>query len=185
MLDRAREEAPAGDFIREVPSAGGGEAVDSHAATLLGESLVGGNQAALLETIERGVERALIDLEHIGAALTNALRDRPPMERGVPDGLQDEQIERALEQIGARDLFDRVYGSDLVNTWKFGPEYYRAVLADSGVDPQLAAVVDDSPSAVSWARECGMRGFLVERRDGEDFDTAVVRTFGAVARATS
>lgn len=72
-----------------------------------------------------------------------------------------------------------------MNTWKFGLEYYRAVLADSGVDPQLAAVVDDSPSAVSWARECGMRGFLVERRDGEDFDTAVVRTFGAVARATS
>src|SRR5437867_122135 len=35
----------------------------------------------------------------------------------------------------ARDLFDRVYGSALVNTWKFGPEYYRAVLAESGVDP--------------------------------------------------
>src|SRR5439155_1527892 len=37
-----------------------------------------------------------------------------------------------LEQIGVRDLFDRVYGSDLVNTWKVGPEYYRAVLANCG-----------------------------------------------------
>lgn len=90
-----------------------------------------------------------------------------------------------LRQIGARDLFDRVYGSDLVNTWKFGPEYYRAVLADSGVDANRAAVVDDSVEALSWAHECGLRGFLVERRSGEDFDAAVTRTFDAVARAIS
>lgn len=88
-----------------------------------------------------------------------------------------------LERIGARELFDRVYGSDLVNTWKFGPEYYRAVLADSGVDPDHAAVVDDSAEALSWARECGLRGFLVEHRDGQDFDAAVARTFDAVAQA--
>lgn len=88
-----------------------------------------------------------------------------------------------LEQIGARELFDRVYGSDLVNTWKFGPEYYRTVLADSGVDPDHAAVVDDSAEALSWARECGLRGFLVEHRDGQDFDAAVARMFDSVARA--
>lgn len=94
----------------------------------------------------------------------------------------DELVE-FLEKIGARELFDRVYGSDLVNTWKFGPEYYRAVLADSGVDPDRAAVVDDSAEALSWARECGLRGFRVEHRDGEDFDAAVARTFDAVAGA--
>jgi HAD superfamily hydrolase (TIGR01509 family) len=88
-----------------------------------------------------------------------------------------------LERIGGRDLFDRVYGSDLVNTWKIGPDYYRAVLADSGVDPARAAVVDDSPQALAWARECGLRGFLVERRDGEPFDDAVARIFEEVARA--
>jgi HAD superfamily hydrolase (TIGR01509 family) len=83
----------------------------------------------------------------------------------------------------SHDLFDRVYGSDLVNTWKFGPEYYRAVLADSGVAADRAAVVDDLPAALSWARECGLRGFLVERRAGEEFDDAVARTFDEVARA--
>jgi FMN phosphatase YigB (HAD superfamily) len=88
-----------------------------------------------------------------------------------------------LERIGARELFDRVYGSDLVNTWKFGPAYYRAVLADSGVDAARAAVVDDSPQALAWASECGLRGFLVDRHDGEAFDDAVARTFEAVARA--
>jgi FMN phosphatase YigB (HAD superfamily) len=88
-----------------------------------------------------------------------------------------------LERIGALDLFDRVYGSDLVNTWKFGPEYYRAILSDSGVDAGRAAVVDDSSKALSWARECGLRSFQVARRSGEEFDDAVARTFDEVARA--
>jgi HAD superfamily hydrolase (TIGR01509 family) len=61
----------------------------------------------------------------------------------------------SLERIDARDVFDRVYGSDLVNSWKFGPAYYRAVLADSAVDPRLAAVVDDSPAALSSAASAG------------------------------
>lgn len=88
-----------------------------------------------------------------------------------------------LQRIGARDLFDRVYGTDLLNTWKFGPEYYRAVLVDSGVDAARAAVVDDSPNALSWARACGLRAFQVARTPGEDFDDAVARTFDEVALA--
>ncbi len=115
-----------------------------------------------------------------GLRALRALRDRGLVLHVASADAHDELV-AFLEQIGARDLFDRVYGSDLVNTWKFGPEYYRAVLTDSSVDPRLAAVVDDSPSAVSWARECGMRGFLVERQDGEDFDNAVTRTFADVA----
>ena len=87
-----------------------------------------------------------------------------------------------LERIGARDLFDRVYGSDLVNTWKFGPAYYRAILKDTGVNADRAAVVDDSPQAALWARECGLRTFLVARRGSEDFDDSVARTFDEVAR---
>lgn len=94
-----------------------------------------------------------------------------------------DELVQFLEQIEARDLFDRVYGSDLINTWKLGPAYYRAVLADSGVDPDLAAVVDDSENALRWAAECGLRGFRVERWEGEDFDAAVARTLSAVAQA--
>jgi HAD superfamily hydrolase (TIGR01509 family) len=111
-----------------------------------------------------------------------ALRGRGIVLHIASADAHDELVE-FLERIGARELFDRVYGSDLVNTWKFGPAYYRAVLADSGVDPARAAVVDDSPQALGWARECGLRGFLVERRDGEGFDDAVGRTFEEIARA--
>jgi HAD superfamily hydrolase (TIGR01509 family) len=88
-----------------------------------------------------------------------------------------------LQRIGVRDLFDRVYGTDVVNTWKFGPEYYSAVLSDSGVSADRAAVVDDSRNAIAWARECGLRAFLVERRDSEEFDDAVTRTLDEVAHA--
>jgi HAD superfamily hydrolase (TIGR01509 family) len=109
-----------------------------------------------------------------------ALRGRGVVLHVASADSHDDLVE-FLERIGTRDLFDRIYGSDLVNTWKFGPAYYRAVLADSGVDPGRAAVVDDSVDALSWARECGLRGHLVERRDGEDFDRAVTRTFTEVA----
>lgn len=115
-----------------------------------------------------------------GLLALRALRERGIVLHVASADAQDELV-AFLDQIGARDLFDRVYGSDLVNTWKFGPEYYRAVLADSRVDPERTAVIDDSPTALSWARECGMRGFLVERQDGEDFDDAVTRTFSEVA----
>lgn len=111
-----------------------------------------------------------------------ALRARGIVLHTASADAHDDLVE-FLDRIGARELFDRVYGSDLVNTWKFGPAYYRALLADSGVDPKRAAVVDDSPQALAWARECGLRGFLVERRDGDGFDNAVRRTFDEVAEA--
>lgn len=50
------------------------------------------------------------------------------------------------------------------------------------MDADRAAVVDDSPKALSWARQSGLRVFQVARRDGEEFDDAVARTFGEVAR---
>lgn len=116
-----------------------------------------------------------------GLQMLRALRGRGVVLH-IASGHAHEDLVAFLEQIGARDLFDRVYGPDLVSTWKFGPGYYRAILSDSGVDPARSAVVDDSQEALSWAAECGLRGFLVERRDGESFDDAVTRTFEEVAR---
>lgn len=117
-----------------------------------------------------------------GLAALRALKARG-LVLHMASGDSHDDLVAFLERIGARDLFDRVYGSDLVRTWKFGPEYYRAVLADSGVDADRAAVVDDQPSAIAWARECGLHAFHVERRAGEAFDEAVARTFEEVASA--
>ena len=86
-----------------------------------------------------------------------------------------------LDTMGALDLFDRVYTSDLVNVWKSSPAYYRAILADTGTDSANAIVIDDSKTAIDWAGECGLRGVLVQRRAGELFEDAVLRAFDEVS----
>jgi phosphoglycolate phosphatase-like HAD superfamily hydrolase len=86
-----------------------------------------------------------------------------------------------LDTLGTLELFDRVYGSDLINVWKSGPAYYRAILADTGTDAANAVVVDDSESATGWAAEAGLRGVVVRRGPGERFEDSVLRAFDAVS----
>ena len=141
------------------------------------------DEAARLGADTVSYVRAHLDIRppRRGLAALRAIRDRG-LVLHVASGDAHEDFIEFLMRIGARDLFERVYGSDLVNTWKFGSDYYHAILSDSGVDPAHAAVVDDSAKALSWASECGLRGFLVARRDGESFDDAVARTFAEVVR---
>ncbi|MEP6694014.1 MAG: HAD-IA family hydrolase [Chloroflexota bacterium] len=156
-------------FLDMCDGVGVARPADEEAVRIAAETIAYVKEHLELRPPQRGLE-ALRGLRRRGLVLHVASADA------------HDDLVAYLELIGARDLFDRVYGSDLVNTWKAGPGYYRAVLADSGVDAARAAVVDDSPNALAWARECGLRGFLVERRENEDFDTAVARTFEEVAR---
>ena len=98
----------------------------------------------------------------------------------VASGDAHEDLVEYLRVIGAREIFDRVYGTDRLNVWKSSAEYYRAILADTGVDPAAALVVDDSERAIAWAAEAGLRGILVRRTDGEPFEDAVERAFDEV-----
>jgi FMN phosphatase YigB (HAD superfamily) len=56
-----------------------------------------------------------------------------------------------------RDLFGRLYGTDLINTFKEGPAYYERAFADAGEAPGEALVVNASPAAVAWTRQAGAR----------------------------
>jgi FMN phosphatase YigB (HAD superfamily) len=105
-----------------------------------------------------------------------ALRERG-LKLHVASGDAHEDLIAYLTAIGARELFNRVYGSDLLNVWKSSAAYYRAILADTGVDPASALVIDDSPRAIEWAAECGLRGVLVRRQGGEEFEDSVLRAF--------
>ena len=98
----------------------------------------------------------------------------------VASGDQNSDLVGYLETMGVRDLFDRIYGSDVLNVWKAGPAYYRAALADTNTAAASAVVIDDSASAISWAAECGLRGVLVRREPGEPFEDSVLRAFDAV-----
>lgn len=66
-----------------------------------------------------------------------------------------------LEGMGVRDCFQRLYGPDLINTFKSGLDYYERLFADAGVHPAEALVVDDSPQAVEWATRAGALAVLV------------------------
>jgi len=99
------------------------------------------------------------------------------MKLHVASGDQHADLVGYLETMGTLDLFDRVYGSDLLNVWKSSPAYYRAILVDTGTDAANAIVIDDSETATRWAAECGLRGVQVRRRAGEPFEDSVMRAF--------
>ena len=113
-----------------------------------------------------------------------AERLRSLRERGltlhVASGDAYDDLHQYLTTIGVRDIFDRVYGSDLLDVWKSSSAYYRAILRETGVDPSSAIVIDDSERAIGWAAECGLAGVLVRRAPGEPFESAVVRAFDSV-----
>jgi HAD superfamily hydrolase (TIGR01509 family) len=63
--------------------------------------------------------------------------------------------------MGIRDLFGRLYGPDLIDTFKGEPAYYERIFADAAVSPGRALVVDDSPLTLRWAAGLGARTVLV------------------------
>jgi HAD superfamily hydrolase (TIGR01509 family) len=66
-----------------------------------------------------------------------------------------------LGGMGIRDLFGRLYGPDLIDTFKGEPAYYERIFADAAVSPGRALVVDDSPLTLRWAAGLGARTVLV------------------------
>lgn len=83
-------------------------------------------------------------------------------------------LEGHLEGMGVRDCFQpRLYGPDLVDTFKAGPDYYERIFADAGIDPASALVVDDSPQALAWARQVGAQTILVGAAPAAEEDTII------------
>jgi FMN phosphatase YigB (HAD superfamily) len=68
-----------------------------------------------------------------------------------------------LETMDARPYFNRLYGPDLVDTFKAGPLFYERIFADSVVAPAEALVLDDNPEVLGWASKVGARTLLVGR----------------------
>ena len=77
----------------------------------------------------------------------------------------------ALEGMGVRHCFGRLFGADLINTFKEGPEYYAHLFANAGVQPEEALVVDDSADAARWAGQLGAGIVLVGSSPHPEIDT--------------
>lgn len=71
------------------------------------------------------------------------------------------ELDGYLDGMGVRDCFARLYGPDLVDAFKTGPAYYERIIADAGIEPLRALVIDDSAQAVGWARAAGARAIQV------------------------
>jgi HAD superfamily hydrolase (TIGR01509 family) len=76
-------------------------------------------------------------------------------------GEASEDLDGYLQGMGVRDCFGRLYGPDLVDTFKDGPRFYERVFADAGVEPRDALVVDDNARVVAWVVETGARAVLI------------------------
>lgn len=94
------------------------------------------------------------------AAAIRALHERGYM-LYTSSGSHSREVAGYLEVMGVRDCFQRLYGPDLIDTFKAGPAFYERIFADTGVDPASALVVDDLPHALAWARQAGARTVLV------------------------
>jgi HAD superfamily hydrolase (TIGR01509 family) len=76
-------------------------------------------------------------------------------------GESSSELAGYLQAMGVRDSFGRLYGPDLIETLKVGPEYYERIFADLGIATSDTLVVDDSPRAIEWAIQVGARTVLV------------------------
>ena len=76
-------------------------------------------------------------------------------------GEASEDLDGYLLGMGVRECFGTLYGPDLLNTFKDGPQFYRRIFADAGVEPRDALVVDDNANAAGWAAQAGAKTVLI------------------------
>ena len=77
-----------------------GQGVEPRPPVVLRRAPFSRDPALMLEAVERGIERALRDLQDIAGDLLNPLRDRPAVHRAGGQRPKNEQVQRALKQIG-------------------------------------------------------------------------------------
>ena len=94
-------------------------------------------------------------------------------------GERSGELNGYLTHMGIRDCFTRLYGPDLIGTLKQGPAFHERLLADAGVDPRDALIVDDSPLVMGWVRDIGATGVLVH--PALPTDTAATHVIGRLA----
>src|SRR3954462_2409722 len=90
---------PVPRFDRELTAARRGEVVILGAAAQLRNFPLGLDPALVLETMEGRIERALVDLQDVSRNLLDALGDGPAVQGILLQRAQDQQIERAGQQI--------------------------------------------------------------------------------------
>src|SRR5215472_14942093 len=95
-----REPVPIGEFLVQLSAALFRERVKFRAAIVVRRTPLGLDQSLALEAIERGIQRTLLNLQHLLRHLLNALRDSPAVIGLKSQRFQNQKIEGALQHIG-------------------------------------------------------------------------------------
>lgn len=128
--------------------------------------LVGVEPPSADESVKLGRRAGAAIMPRVHAAFPGAIEAiRLLHKRGytlhTASGESSTDLELYLDPMGVRDCFGRLYGPDLIGTFKNGPQFYERLLADAEVAPADALVLDDNPKCVGWAEEAGARSVLV------------------------
>jgi len=99
QIDRGGEAIPIGGFLFELDAAGGGEGIELGLATGFGFGALAANPALLLEAMEGGVERALLDQEDVARDLLDTFGDGPAVLGLKCESFEDQEIESALHEV--------------------------------------------------------------------------------------
>jgi HAD superfamily hydrolase (TIGR01509 family) len=70
-------------------------------------------------------------------------------------GAVSSEMKMYLEGMDIIQHFKEFYGPDLVNTWKSGIGYYKAIFKHSGVNPSKSIIIEDQPRFLENAQEVG------------------------------
>src|SRR5215217_4691516 len=97
--DGRGETVPVVRFELELLSPGARERVELGAAVVFAWPPFGGDPPFLLELVQGGVERAVADLKRVFRDLLEPVTDVPPVHRIQGEHLEDEQIERSLNEV--------------------------------------------------------------------------------------
>lgn len=96
----------------------------------------------------------------------------------MASGNDSEHLRFALEGTKLAPYFDRLYGPDLIDCAKEGPEFYVRIFQSLKIAPDRAIIIDNDPNAISWAIAVGAQAIQVDFLSYKQVPTAS----GALAR---
>src|SRR5262249_18491227 len=98
--ERLLEALPLAPFGLELFEAARRELVEARAAVVLRRAPASFDQPLALEAAERRIQRAVVHVEHALGYDLNGLREIPAVRRPRAQQTKDDQVERALQQVG-------------------------------------------------------------------------------------
>jgi FMN phosphatase YigB (HAD superfamily) len=80
----------------------------------------------------------------------------------MASGNDSDHLRAAMKGAGLLDYVDRLYGPDLIDCAKEGPEFYERLLADMRLSPSEALFIDNDPAAIGWIHAVGAQAIQVK-----------------------